>query len=42
MSPSPAEEAEGSQDAANAQPLSALEALHSTPSRRYLAARPDP
>ena len=40
MSPSPAEEAEGSQDAATAQPLSALEALHSTPSRRYLA--PDP
>jgi nitroreductase len=34
MSPSPAEES------ANGQPLSALEALHSTPSRRYLA--PDP
>jgi nitroreductase len=34
MSPSPTEES------ANGQPLSALEALHSTPSRRYLA--PDP
>jgi nitroreductase len=34
MSPSPTEEA------ADGQPLSALEALHSTPSRRYLA--PDP
>jgi nitroreductase len=36
MSPSPAEES------ANGQPLSALEALHSTPSRRYLAADPIP
>jgi nitroreductase len=34
MSPSPTEES------ANGQPLSALEALHSTPSRRYLG--PDP
>jgi nitroreductase len=36
MSPSQAEES------ANGQPLSALEALHSTPSRRYLAADPIP
>ena len=34
MSPSPTEES------ADGQPLSAVEALHSTPSRRYLA--PDP
>ena len=37
MSTSPAEEAA---ESANGHPLSALEALHSTPSRRYLA--PDP
>ena len=42
MSPSPAEEAEGSQEAAATPPLSALEALHSTPSRRYLATDPIP
>jgi nitroreductase len=42
MSPSPAGEAEGSQEAATGQPLSALEALHSTPSRRYLATDPIP
>src|ERR1700735_4719402 len=36
MSPSPTEES------ADGQPLSAVEALHSTPSRRYLAADPIP
>jgi nitroreductase len=42
MSPTPTGKTDETDEAATGQPLSALEALHSTPSRRYLAADPIP